>query len=134
MKTKLFYFIIFLWTVQTSYSQIKFRYGITAGLNVSTGILPELRLNTNINSILNGDRVIQGNPELADYVALYKAGVFAKLDGGVFTIKLGVNYDKTNIYKEVDAAIFSVEALNINLSYLDIDMTVHLNLFKHFYI
>jgi len=134
MKTKLFYLIILLWLVQTSYSQIKFRYGITAGLNVSTAILPELKLNTNLNSILNGDRVIQGNPELADYVALYKAGVFAKLDGTVFTVKLSVNYDKTKIYKEVDAGIFSAEALNINLSYLDFDLTAHLNLFKHFYI
>ena len=133
MKTKLFYFIIFIYSIQTGYSQVKFRYGITAGLNVSTAILPELKLNTNLNSILNGDGVIQGKPELADYVALYKAGVFARLDAGIFSLKFNVNYDKTNIHKEVDAGIFSAEALNINLSYLDLDITANINLFKHFY-
>ena len=134
MKTKLLYFIIFIWSVQVGHSQIKFRYGVTAGLNVSTGILPELRLNTNINSILQGDDVIQGNPELADYVALYKAGVFIKLEGGGASLKFNVNYDKTKIHKDIDVTIFSIDAIDINLSYIDFDMTANLNIFKHFYI
>jgi len=134
MKTKLLYFFLLLWFVQTGYSQTKFRYGITVGLNISSAILPELKLNTNINSILQGDGVVQGDPELADYVALYKGGVFAKLEGGVISLKFNANYDKTSVYKEVDADIFSVDVLNINLSYLDFDMSANIHLFKHFYI
>ena len=117
-----------------SFSQVKFRYGITAGLNISTAILPDLKLNTNLNSILKGDDVVQGQPQLADYVAMYKAGVFIKLDGGIAALKLNLNYDKTNIHKDLNAAVFTINALDINLGYLDLELTGHLNKFKHFYI
>ena len=117
-----------------TYSQVKFRYGITAGLNISTAILPDLKLNTNLNSILKGDDVVQGQPQLADYVAMYKAGVFIKLDGGIAALKLNLNYDKTNIHKDLNAAVFTINALDINLGYLDLELTGHLNIFKHFYI
>ena len=117
-----------------SFSQVKFRYGITAGLNISTAILPDLKLNTNLNSILKGDDVVQGQPQLADYVAMYKAGVFIKLDGGIAALKLNLNYDKTNIHKDLNAAVFTINALDINLGYLDLELTGHLNIFKHFYI
>ncbi len=127
--------LFFIIVIQmNSFSQVKFRYGITAGLNISTAILPDLKLNTNINGILQGDNVVQGKPQLADYVALYKAGIFIKLDGGVAALKLNLNYDKTNIHKDLNASIFTINALDINLGYLDFEMTAHLNIFKHFYI
>jgi len=133
MKNFLLFFLIVILHLNI-YSQVKFRYGITAGLNVSTAILPELKLNTNLNNILHGDNVIQGKPQLADYVAMYKAGVFIKLEGGVAALKLSLNYDKTNIHKDLDAGIFSINALDIDLGYLDFEMKAQLYIFKHFYI
>ncbi len=128
----------FLWTliftiiIQTGTAQLK--YGITGGLNMSSGILPELDLNTDINAILNGDDVIVGQPQLADFVALYKVGVFLRLDSRIVSLKFGVNYDKTNIKKEVDASVFTVNTLNIDLTYLDFDFIASLNLLRKFYI
>ncbi len=128
----------FLWTliftiiIQTGTAQLK--YGITGGLNMSSGILPELDLNTDINAILNGDDVIVGQPQLADFVALYKVGVFVRLDSRIVSLKFGVNYDKTNIKKEVDASVFTVNTLNIDLTYLDFDFITSLNLLRKFYI
>ena len=134
MKRILIFFFIVIVQLN-SYSQIKLRYGVTAGLNISTAILPDLQLNTNINSILRGDDdLIQGTPQLADFVTMYKAGIFFRVDGGILSAKLNLNYDKTKIHKEIDATIFTANALNIDLSYLDLDMTLDLNLFKHFYI
>jgi hypothetical protein len=115
-------------------AQLKFKYGATIGLNVSSAILPELKLNTDLNSILHGDDVVQGDPQLADYVALYKAGLFLRLDGNIGSAKLNLDYTVTNIHEDIDTAIFSVNALDINLSYFDINFTYNLNLFKSFYI
>ncbi len=130
---RLIIFLLFITSIN-NHAQVKFRYGLTAGLNISTAILPDLKLNTNINSILNGDDVVQGQPQLADYVAMYKFGVFIKLDGGVASLKLNFNYDKTNIHKDLNAAVFTINALDINLGYLDLELTGHLNIIKQFYI
>ncbi len=126
--------IILIFVGINAYAQKGFRYGITAGLNVSSGILPELDLNTNINSILKGDRVVQGNPQLADFVFLYKAGIFLRYDGKVGSAKFNINYTTTNIKKTLDLHIFNAEILDIDLRYLDFDLTYQLNIFKHFYI
>ena len=127
-------FLLFLISLNT-FSQIKFRYGITAGMNVSTALLPELKLNTDIRSILEGeDDVVQGDPQLADFIAMYKGGLFMRLDGGVGSLKLNVVYDKTNIHENLDANIFSANVLDITLGYLNFEMSANLNLFKHFYI
>ena len=134
MKKSILAIIIALTVLQTSYAQLKIKYGLNVGMNVSTGILPELKLNTNLSSILHGDDVVQGNPQLADFVTLYKGGIFLKFDGKIGAVKLNANYTKTNIHKDVNASIFSVNALDINLDYLDFDITYNLNIFKHFYI
>ncbi len=126
-------FIVFIFS-QNGLGQNKLTYGITGGLNLSTAILPDLTLNTNINSILQGDAVAEGTPQLADFVSLYKAGVFLRLEGRILTGKLGLIYDKTRIYKTVDAGVFRVNALDIDLSYLDLDISMNLNLLKNFYI
>ena len=131
---KRFHIIILLLFVHFSiFSQVRIRYGLTAGLNISTAILPELKIN-DINSILKGEDVVQGQPQLADYIAMYKGGIFVRLDGGVGSIKLNVNYDKTNIHRSLDLTLFNIEALDIVLSYIDVEMTANLNIFKHFYI
>ncbi len=132
MKKQLLLLFLFL-SISLS-AQKSFRYGITAGLNISSGILPELKLNTNINSILKGDDVVQGNPQLADYVAMYKAGMFMRYDGKIGSIKLNVNYTTTNIKKTLDLTIFNAEVLDIDLAYLDFDLTYQLNITKVVYI
>ena len=133
MKKHLLIFMISLHTF-SGFSQLDIRYGVTAGLNISTAILPDLTLNTNINSILKGNAVAEGTPQLADFINQYKLGGFIRFDGKVGSAKINMNYTKTNIHKEVDASFYSVTALNIDLSYLDFDLTYNLNLFKHFYI
>ena len=130
---RLYIILIIALTILPANAQLKFRYGVTAGLNVSSAILPELKLNTNLNSILHGDDVVQGNPQLADFVGLYKAGLFLKLDGKIGSAKFNMNYVKTKIHKELNAGLFSVEALDILLSYLDFEITYNINLGKHFY-
>jgi len=134
MLKKYLIIILSILIFQNIRGQIKFKYGITGGLNVSTAILPDLKLNTSMNSILQGDDVVQGTPQLADYVALYKAGIFVRLDSKIINLRFDVVYDKTNILKKVDAIIFNVDALNINLAYLDFGMVLNLNIFKHFYL
>lgn len=131
---KRYFVILFIFISLNTFSQIRFRYGITAGLNVSTAILPELKLNTNINSILRGDDVVQGDPQLADYIAMYKGGIFMRLDGGIGSLKFNLNYDKTNIHQNLDTRVFSINALDIDLSYLDFEMTANLNISKNIYL
>jgi len=116
-----------------SQAQVKFRYGLTAGLNLSSAVLPDLKLNTNINSILQGEDVVKGEAQLADFVSLYKAGMFFKLDGKIGSAKLNITYTKTEVHKELNTGIFNVEALDILLDYLDFEMSYNLNLSKHFY-
>ncbi len=118
--------------MQNSVAQIKSHYGITAGLNVSTGILPELKINS-LNNIIHGEDVVQGNPQLADFVNLYKAGLFYRLDGGIGSAKLTLSYTSTNIHKDIKTLLGDINALNINLSYLDLDLSYNLNIFHHFY-
>jgi len=114
-------------------AQPKLYYGITAGANISSAILPDLDINTDINAILHGDAVAEGTPQLADFVTLYKAGVFFRLDGKIGSAKLNINYTKSNISEDVDATLVNIEALDLNLGYLDFDITYNLNLFKNFY-
>jgi len=132
MKKITFLFLL-VFSIQTGFSQLSIKYGVTAGLNVSSGILPDLTLNTDINSILDGDAIAEGTPQLADFKNQFKIGGFIRLDGKIGFAKVNVNYTKTNIYKDVDPTTFDVAALDINLTYLDIDFTYNLNLFKGFY-
>jgi hypothetical protein len=132
MKRSLLLLLI-LFSLELS-AQSKFKYGLVGGMNLCTGVLPDLLINTDINSILEGDAVVEGTPQLADFVSLYKVGVFFKLDYKVISPKINITYTKTNIHKDVDASIFTINALDIDLSYLDIDLTMNINLLKHFYI
>ncbi len=130
---RFFFVLILVFLFSNIQAQKSFRYGITAGLNLSTGILPDLELNTNINSILKGDKVVEGTPQLADMVALYKVGFFIRYDTKIGSAKFNINYTNTEIKKILDLSIFSVNALDLQMEYLDFDLTYNLNLFKNFY-
>ncbi len=130
---KVIIFVLLISSFQTLQAQSKFRYGITAGLNLSTAVLPDLEINTNLNAILHGENVVKGSPQLADLISLYKAGVFFRYDVKIGFLKFNINYTKTNIHKDIDAGIFNINALDIQLDYLDLDIGFQLNLFKHLY-
>jgi len=130
---KKFIFFSFFLMILSVQAQKSFRYGITAGLNLSTGILPDLELNTNLQSILHGEKVVEGKPQLADFVGLYKVGIFLRYDGKIGSAKFNVNYTNTEIKKTLDLDIFSVNALDLQMKYLDLDLTYNLNMFKNFY-
>ncbi len=126
MKNSLFT-LIFISFISTSFSQL--RYGVAGGLNISGGILPDLSLNHDVNSILSGDDVVKGTPQLADFTAMYKAGVFVRYDARLGSAKIAANYTTTNIKKELDLSIFRTDVLNLKMTYLDIDFSYALNLF-----
>jgi hypothetical protein len=128
---KLFILLTFIFLSQNLHSQL--RYGISGGLNVSGGILPDLTLNTDINDILNGEDVVQGTPQLADFTGLYKMGVFARWDGKIGSAKIGVNYTATNIKKKLDLNLFTTNILDLKMNYVDIDFSYALNITSSIY-
>jgi len=131
MKKLIFAFALLLFS-QSIFSQL--RYGLSGGLNISSGILPDLTLNNDINSILAGDDIAKGTPQLADFTGMYKAGVFVRYDGKIGSAKVGVNYTATNIKKELDLNIFHTNILDLKMSYLDIDFSYGLNVLPSLYI
>ena len=130
MKKIILTFVLFIFT-QIGHSQL--RYGLSGGLNISSGILPDLTANNDINSILNGDDVVKGTPQLADFTGMYKAGVFVRYDGKIGSAKIAVNYTATNIKKELDLSIFRTNILNLKMNYLDVDFSYGLNILPSIY-
>ncbi len=130
MKKIVLIFSIFILS-QTLHAQ--FRYGVTGGLNISGGILPDLSLNRDINSLLNGEDVVQGTPQLADFKLLYKAGVFVRYDGKIGNAKIAVNYTATDIKKDLDLNAFNASILELKMNYIDIDLSYNLNVFPYVY-
>ncbi len=128
---KIVFAFVFLVSSLSGYAQLK--YGISGGLNISSGILPDLSLNNDINSILHGDDIVKGTPQLADFTGMYKAGVFVRFDGKIGSAKVGVNYTATNIKKQLDLNIFRTEVLDLRMNYLDIDFSYGLNIFPSLY-
>ena len=124
--------ILFVFFAGQISAQIKIRYGITGGLNVSSAILPELKLN-NLNNIIHGDDVVKGEAQLADFVNLYKVGLFYKIDGDVGTLRFDLDYTSTNIHKDIKTFFGNIEALNIDLTYLDFNVVYNLNIGRNFY-
>ncbi len=126
MKKFILTFVLFLISY-TSFSQL--RYGVSAGLNISGGILPDLSINKDVNAILNGEDVVQGTPQLADFTVQYKAGFFVRLDHKIGSAKIYLNYTSTNIKKDLDLNVYSVDALNLEMNYIDLDLIYSLNFF-----
>ncbi len=125
---------IFWLSIAQSFAQADFDYGVTAGLNISTAILPELKLNNNISDILSGDDVVKGQAQLADFKPRYKFGIFGRLDSDFGFLKVNLNYTSTNIHKDIDAYFFDVKVLDIALSYIDVDVTYNIYLSDSFYV
>ena len=135
MKRLFLLLFIALLTYSTTYSQhVKVRYGITAGLNLSTGLLPEMEKGDDIDSMLAGRVKEQGKPQLADFVNLYKGGVFIKVESDLGSAKFNINYTKTKIHQDLKHLELNTESLEILLDYIDFDFTYNVNLFENFYL
>jgi hypothetical protein len=112
-------------------------YGISGGLQYNSAILPDVELNESIESVLAGDDVIKGTPQLADFKLNFKIGGFAKYEDGFGFTKLEVNYTPTNIYKEfkinTGTELFpdiTYSKIDENYSYLDIALSYNVYLYK----
>ena len=77
-------------------------YGVQGGLQFNSAILPDIKLNNSINSVLAGDDVVKGTPQWADLTFNYKLGGFAKYDHGFGFGLFEVNYTTTTIKKDIN--------------------------------
>ncbi len=118
-----------------SLAQNNLSYGIKGGLLVNSAILPDIKLNNSISSILQGDDVVKGVPQYADITYNYQFGGFVKFKDGFGFSMLETNYTTTKIYDEIsiDTGIFgeiTTMVLDRNFSYLDIAVSYNIFLSK----
>ena len=78
-------------------------YGIQGGLQFNSAILPDIAINSDINSVLAGeDDVVKGTPQWADLTFNYKLGGFAKYDHGFGFALFEMNYTTATIKKDIN--------------------------------
>jgi len=108
-------------------------YGVKAGVLFNSAILPDIAINTNISSVLNGDEVVKGVPQYADLTMNYQLGGFAKYEDGFGFSMLETNYTTTRIHDEFTfrTGIFEevgLTTLDRKFAYLDIAVSYNLYL------
>jgi hypothetical protein len=122
-----------------TFAQDGISYGGNVGFQINSAILPDLELNRNLTltSLLNGDDVVKGTPQLADFKLNYKLGGFLKYDDGFGFTMLEANYTPTKIYKEFKLntgtdlfPVFTLTKLDIKYAYLDIALSYNIYLYK----
>ncbi len=101
---KIYLFTILLLSVFTVNAQrgSGLAYGIQGGLQFNSAILPDIKINNSINSVLAGDDVVKGTPQWADLTFNYKAGGFVKYDHGFGFALFEVNYTTATIKKDIN--------------------------------
>jgi hypothetical protein len=129
MKTKIF--TLFFMLSLVGFSQIVFKPGAKASIQINSAILPDLERNRSLESVLNGDDVVKGVPQLADLKIGYRLGFTGEAQGKIGFIALATEYVSTHIYKEVtyDTGFFgsySVTALDKKYTYIDISTSFNL--------
>lgn len=124
------------------FAQVGISYGAKAGFQINSAILPDLKLNQNLIpiSLLEGDNVVKGTPQLADFKINYKLGAFLKYEDGFGFALLEANYTPTKIYKEFQVntgteyiPVFTLATLDESYSYLDIALSYNVFLYKNFF-
>ncbi len=129
MKTKIFGLFFMLSVV--GFSQMVFKPGVKASLQINSAILPDLERNRSLESVLNGDDVVKGVPQLADLKIGYRFGFTGEAKGENGFIALSTEYVSTQIYKEstYDGGLlgsYSLKTLDRKYTYLDVSTSFNL--------
>lgn len=111
-------------------------YGIQGGLQFNTATLPDIAINDDIDSVLEGDDVAKGEAQWADLTFNYKLGGFVKHDHNFGFAMLEANYTTANLKKEIQfdtssiwgGDTFTLATLERDLSYLDFDLSYNVYL------
>lgn len=114
-------------------------YGVQAGFQLNSAILPDIKINDNLASVLEGDDVVKGVPQWADLTTNYKFGGFIKYDHGFGFGLFEINYTTAKIKKEIKFTTnnflgndeFTLVALERNFTYLDFSLSYNINLFNN---
>lgn len=132
----IFSLLIFSGFFATAQRGSGFGYGIQGSLLLNSATLPDIELNTNINSILTGDNLVKGKANYADLTYNYRFGGFAKYDHGFGFGLLEVNYTTTKINKVVKTSTsgfwgsseIDLFTLERTFAYLDIALSYNIYL------
>ncbi len=138
MSNKFFFSLFFFSSLFiTAQKKPMFTYGTQVGIQLNSAILPDIKINTSINSVLNGEDVIKGKPQFANLTFNYRFGGFVKYNHGFGFGLFEVNYTTTKIKKEVtftpinpfgDITFFTT-TLERSYSYLDIVVSYNMYIF-----
>lgn len=136
MIKRVLYLSFFFLFEMLLFAQEGISYGVKAGFQINSAILPDLELNQSLTPItlLEGDNVVKGTPQLSDFKINYKLGAFLKYEDGFGFTLLEANYTPTKIYKEfqVNTGI-ALATLDESYSYLDIALSYNVFLYKNFF-
>jgi hypothetical protein len=120
------------------FSQINkgLKYGVQAGLQFNSATLPDIKLNDNINAVLNGEDIAKGVPQWADLTFNYRLGSFVKYDHGFGFGLFEINFTTAKIKKDViftTLDVFGNESITLTsleryFTYLDFALSYNINL------
>ena len=135
-KTILLSIILFSSLFVTAQRSNGFSYGIQGSFLINSATLPDIELNNDINSILEGDNLVKGKANRADITFNYRFGGFAKYDHGFGFGLLELNYTTAKIYKDIKVSSSSffgnseitLTTLERTFSYFDIALSYNIYL------
>jgi len=140
-KIFLFSFLIFFTLFGNAQNKLGLSYGGSIGLQFNTAILPDIKINNSINSVLEGEDVAKGVPQWADMTLNYTFGGFIKHNHGFGFAQLALNYTTTKIRKDIRFTTgdffgnntIKLSSLERDFSYLDIALSYNIYLSDKFY-
>ena len=101
-----------------------FAFGIEGSALFNSATLPDIKVNTNINDILEGKELVKGKANYSDLTFNYRFGGFAKYDHDFGFALVELNYTTTKILKEIGLPVNSPFIKgNINLGTLERDFS-----------
>ena len=112
-----------------------FAYGIQGNLLLNSATLPDIEINTNINSILTGDNLVKGKANYADLTFNYRFGGFAKYDHGFGFGLLELNYTTAKINKAIKVesnsflGTYSMNIATLERAFAYLDFTLSYNIY-----
>ncbi len=138
----IFSLLIFSGLFATAQRGSGFGYGIQGSLLLNSATLPDIELNTNINSILTGDNLVKGKANYADLTFNYRFGGFVEYDHGFGFGLLEVNYTTAKINKNINVSAsgfwgsseIDLYTLERTLTYLDIALSYNIYLSNNLFL